>query len=106
MSVIWDRLIRPDGEPDLREPSVAVIEMPAPNPAGLPRFEYLSGDVAGRYLNSHLNGYGKDGWQVRVCAPNRNAVGNPDGTFFVMLERKLESTGSDGPVRLRPRSSR
>jgi hypothetical protein len=72
---------------------LTVVEPPTPGTAGGVLFQYLSGEVRGRSLDATLNEYGREGWQVRVCVPNKTPAGYPDGTFFIMLERKLSVPG-------------
>jgi hypothetical protein len=85
----------PTQERDANDRRLTVVEAPPPDPVVRYRFEYLSGKVAGRRLDAMLNEYGRDGWQLRVCVSNTNAVGDPDGTFFVMLERRVSLTAVD-----------
>jgi hypothetical protein len=74
------------------------VETSTPAPEGRRGFQYLSGAVHGSRLDEVLNGYGKEGWQLRFCVPHRTAASFSDGTFVVILERELSSNGSDTPT--------
>lgn len=64
-------------------------------PAVANQYQYMSGNVASELLGATLNGWGKEGWQLRVCVSNRTATGYLDGTYFVILERKLTPADND-----------
>ncbi len=87
----WD----PGEKPEANDRRLTVVEPPAPGLAAGQLFQYLSGEVLGTRLDTTLNEYGREGWQVRVCVPNKTPAGYPDGSFFIMLERKLSPTASE-----------